>query len=272
MAYNKKKIRFFRVIKIVILLYVLIGIGLYYFQEKLLLHPKAYSKDYSYRFDVPFKELNIAINKNENLNLVQFLPSNSVKKGIVLYFHGNMKNINHYAKFAANFTKHGYEVWMPDYPGFGKSTGELIEEKLYQQAKLVYKLANSKIAADSIIIYGRSFGTGIASYLATAVDFKRLILETPYYSVPALFNHYGPVYPTTLMAKFQLPVNEYLKDVTAPITIFHGTDDALIPYSVTKKLMSSLKATDEFITIEDGEHNNLSSFKLFQQKLDSLLR
>jgi len=272
MAYNKKKKRFFRVIKIVILLYVIIGIALYYFQEKLLLHPKAYSKDYSYRFNVPFKEINIPINKNENLNLVKFLPTNSVNKGIILYFHGNMNNINHYAKFTGNFTKHGYEVWMPDYPGFGKTTGKLTEEKLYQHAKLVYKLANAEISSDSIIIYGRSFGTGIASYLATAVDFKQLILETPYYSVPALFSYYGPVYPTSLMAKFNLPVNEYLKDVTMPITIFHGTDDALIPYSVTKKLNSSLKVTDEFITIENGEHNNLSSFKLFQVKLDSLLR
>lgn len=272
MAYSKKTIKFFRVLKIVILLYLFIGIALYYFQNKLLLHPKRYAKEYAYKFNVPFKEVNIAINKNENLNLVQFLPKGLVRKGIVIYFHGNMKNINHYAKFADNFTKHNYEVWMPDYPGFGKTTGELTEEKLYQHAKLVYKLANSKIAADSIIIYGRSFGTGVASYLAAAVDLKRLILETPYYSVPALFSYYGPVYPTSLMSKFKLPVHEYLKDVTAPITILHGTDDALIPYSITKKLMGSLKATDEFITIKDGEHNNLSSFKLFHQKLDSLLR
>jgi len=259
-------------VKIIILIYFLIGIALYYLQEKILLHPVSLPQDYTYTFSVPFKEINIAINKNENFNIVQFLPKDSVRKGVVLYFHGNRINIYHYAKFADNFTKFGYEVWMPDYPGFGKTTGELTEKKLYDEALLAYKLANTKFKADSIIIYGRSFGTGIASHLATAVDCRRLILETPYYSIPALFGYYAPIYLTSLMSKFKLPVNEYLKEVTVPVTIFHGTDDEIIPYSTTEKLKSVLKPTDEFITIEKGKHNNLNEFKLFHQKLDSLLR
>ncbi len=266
----KRKVWFW--IKIVLLIYVLIGIALYHFQERILLHPEAYPADYKYSFNVPFKEVDIPINKNENLNVVQFLPKDSVRKGVVLYFHGNRKNINHYAKFAGNFTKLGYEVWMPDYPGFGKTKGEITEKKLYDQAMLVYKLANNKFKADSIVIYGRSFGTGIASQLATAVDCRRLILETPYYSVPAMFGYYAPIYPTSNMSKFKLPVNEYLQEVTVPVTIFHGTDDEVIPYSVTKKLKGILKPTDEFITIENGKHNNLNDFELFHQKLDSLLK
>ena len=139
------------------------------------------------------------------------------------------------------------------------------------EALVAFRLANKRFKADSIIIYGRSFGTGIASQLATMVDCRRLILETPYYSIPALFSYYAPIYPTSYMSKLKLPVNEYLKDVTVPVTIFHGTDDGVIPYSVTKKLKEVLKPTDEFITIEKGRHNNLGDFILFHQKLDSLL-
>lgn len=267
---TKRKMWFW--IKIILLIYFLIGIALYHFQEKILLHPVAHPEGYTYTFSVPFMEVDILINKKENLNIVQFLPGDSVKKGVVLYFHGNRSNINHYAKFADNFTRHGYEVWMPDYPGFGKTSGELTEKKLYDQALLAYKLAKTKFSADSIIIYGRSFGTGIASQLATTVDCRKLILETPYYSIPALFSYYAPIYPTAYMSKFKLRVHEYLKDVTVPVTIFHGTDDEIIPYAVTKKLKSILKAGDEFITIEKGKHNNLNDFALFHQKLDSLLR
>jgi alpha-beta hydrolase superfamily lysophospholipase len=258
--------------KIIILIYFITGFALYYFQEKILLHPVAHPQNYAYTFSVPFKEIDIPINKNENFNIVQFLPKDSVKKGVVLFFHGNKMNINHYAKFADNFTKVGYEVWMPDYPGFGKTTGELTEKKLYDEALLAYKLANNRFKADSIIIYGRSFGTGVASQLATVRDCRQLILETPYYSIPALFSYYAPIYPTSYMSKFKLPVNEYLKEVAVPVTIFHGTDDEIIPYSVTEKLKQVLKPTDEFITIENGRHNNLNDFKLFHHKLDSLLR
>ncbi len=260
-----------RMIKIIALVYSVIGIGLYFLQEKILLHPEKLDGDYVYHFDVPFKEINIPINKNENLNLVQFFPRDSVREGVVLYFHGNKMNINHYAKYADNFTKFGYEVWMPDYPGFGKTTGELTEKKLYDEALLVYKLANTHFSEDSIIIYGRSFGTGIASQLATVKDCRRLILETPYYSIPALFAHYAFIYPTNSMSKFKLRVNEYLKEVKAPVTIFHGTKDEIIPYSSTEKLKKILKPADEFITIEKGKHNNLNDFTIFHQKLDSLL-
>jgi pimeloyl-ACP methyl ester carboxylesterase len=261
-----------RGIKILLLIYVVTGIVLYFLQEKILLHPVAHPAGYEYTFNVPFKEVDIPINKNENLNIVQFLPKDSVRKGVVLYFHGNKNNINRYAAYASNFTKQGYEVWMPDYPGFGKTTGELTEKKLYDEALLSYKLAKLKFSPDSIIIYGRSFGSGIAAQLAGIVDCRRLMLETPYYSMPALFAYYAPIYPTALLSKFQLPVYKYLEEVTAPVTIFHGTDDGLIPYSVTKKLMKVMKPKDEFITIEKGGHNNLNDFELYHHKLDSLLK
>ena len=57
---------------------------------------------------------------------------------------------------------------MLDYPGFGKTTGDLTEKKLYMEAMLVYKLAKTHFSKDRIIIYGRSFGTGIAAELASA--------------------------------------------------------------------------------------------------------
>ena len=269
---NKKGRIIFRWIKIILFIYVVVGIVLYYLQQRILLHPKAHPEGYAYSFSVPFAEINIPINKNENFNIVQFFPKDPVRKGVILYFHGNMRNINHYARFADNFTSHGYEVWMPDYPGFGKTTGVLTEKKLYDQALLAYKLVHTKFKADSIIIYGRSFGTGVASHLASAVDCKYLILETPYYSIPALFNHYLPIYPTSYMAKFKLPVNEYLKEATMPVIIFHGTNDDIIPYSVAKKLKHNLKQTDEFITIEKGKHNDLGDFPVYKHKIDSLLR
>ncbi len=225
---KKRKVRILvRWIKILLLVYVMIGIGLYFFQDKLLLHPVPLPPDYEYTFSIPFKEVNIPINSKENLNIIQFPPRDSARKGVVLYFHGNKNNIYRYSASSKNFTRNGYEVWMPDYPGFGKTTGDLTEKKLYDEALLVYKLALMKYKADSIIIYGRSFGSGIASQLASIRECRRLILETPYYSIPALFSHYAPIYPTGLLSKYKLPVNEYLPEVTAPITIFHGTVTSL---------------------------------------------
>lgn len=257
---------------VVIFVYCSIGLALFYLQEKLLFHPEPLPADYVYRFDVPFKEVQIAMNEKVTLSMVQFFPKDSIPKGVVLYFHGNRDNVTRYAKYADNFTKHGYEVWMPDYPGYGKSTGEITEQLMYDEAREVYKLANSKFSADSIIVYGKSLGTGLASYLAAKKKCQRVILETPYYSLPSLFSSYAPIYPTNRMSHFKFPVGEYLKEVQEPITIFHGTSDKVISYRHAGKLKEVLNPGDEFITIENGGHNNLNQFPLFKEKLDSVLR
>lgn len=266
---GKKKL--FRWIKAVIIIYCSIGIALYYLQEKFLFHPEPLAKDYAYQFDAPFEEVNIAFNERDTMNMVKFFPKDTVRKGVVLYFHGNRENIGRYAKFTDVFLRHGYEVWMEDYPGYGKSTGNRTEKKLYQQAMEVYKMAAGKYHNDSIVLYGKSFGTGIASYVAAQTNCRQLRLETPYYSIPALFSCYAPIYPTQRMSIYKIPVNEYLQQVKYPVTIFHGTSDGVIPYRCANKLKTVLKAADEFVTIEDGTHHNLYGFDVYQKKMDSLL-
>ena len=266
----KRKI-IFRWLKVIIILYCSIGIALYYLQEKFLFHPEKLSNAYVYDFKVPFEEINIPFNETDTINMVKFFPKDSARRGVVLYFHGNKENIERYARFVTSFTKHGYEVWMEDYPGFGKSTGERTEKKMYQQALQIQKMAAGKYGKDSIIIYGKSFGTGIASYVASETDCKRLILETPYYSIPALFSCYAPIYPTSSMSTYKIPAHEFLLDVHFPISIFQGTNDGIVPYRCAAKLKGSLKPTDEFITIEKGTHQNLAEFELYQKKIDSLL-
>lgn len=265
----KKKI-LLRWVKIVLIIYCLVGILLYSFQNKLLFRPVAVAKDTPYNFSQPHKEVNIPYSDSSNMNIVQFLPATTAK-GVVLYFHGNRTNVSWYAKFSNTFTKNGYEVWMLDYPGYGKSTGDFTEQMLYDWALTTYKLARTRFSPDSIVIYGKSLGTGIASQLAAARDCKYLLMETPYYHFPSVIGQYAPVYPVEQMIRFKLPVHEYLKKVTAPVIIFHGTDDGVITYRNAKRLKPLLKQGDQFVTIEDGSHNDLSNFPIYQQKMDSLL-
>jgi uncharacterized protein len=267
----KKKI-LFRWLKVIILLYCLIGIIIYYGQDKVLFHPEPVAVDSAYSFPYAFKEVNLPYSKKSTINIIQFAANRPQPKGVVLYFHGNKRNISRYAKAAPDFTSRGYDVWMIDYPGFGKSTGEFTEQRLYDWALVFYKLAQARYSKDSIIIYGKSMGTGIAAQLATIRDCKALILEAPYYSFPSIIGSWLPVYPLNKMIRFKLPTWQYLQQITNPVVIFHGTSDNTIPYRNSKKLIPYLKAKDEFVTIDGGKHNDLASFPAYNQKMDSLLR
>jgi len=241
---------------------------LYLVQDLLFFHPKKLPITHRFQFDQPFTELNIPI-ENRNLNVVQFHSSTPDRKGIVLYFHGNMRNIERYADQAPLFTKNGYDVWMVDYPGFGKSTGKRTEEVMYGDAQLLYSMALKETAADNLVIYGRSIGTGVASYLAAHQPCQQLILETPYYSIESIAKHYAPIFPVKSLMNYRFPINEYLTQVKVPITILHGTRDEVIPYRQAQRL-AAIEGV-KLVTIPKAKHNNLSSYPLFRQTLTELL-
>lgn len=268
-----QKRRILNWVKIVIIVYCGIGIALYTFQDSFLFHPEKLNASYVFKIDQPFKEMNIPVNEEDNISMVAFLPNEGVPvKGLVIYFHGNKENIERYAGFTKPFTEKGYEVWMPDYPGFGKSGGQITEDKLYKYALLVRKMADGRFNKDSIIIYGKSLGTGIAAYVCSETQNKMLVMETPYYSIPTLIGKYAFMYPTQTMSKYNLPTNYFLEFTEEPVIIFHGDEDDIIPYSNAEKLKKYLKPTDKFYTIPDGTHHNINKNPIYFKVLDSLLK
>ena len=138
-------------------------------------------------------------------------------------------------------------------------------------AWLVHQMALGKDHSDSIIIYGKSLGTGISAYAASLSNCKALVMETPYYSIPDLFHCYAFIYPTSAMANYKIPTWQFLEDVKSPVIIFHGDKDKTIPYRCAKKLRPFLKAADQFIKIENGGHNNLGKSGKYINVMDSLL-
>jgi len=257
--------------KVAVIVYIAGGALLYFFQEKILFHPLKLPGTHKFNFQAPFKEINLPVNAEKNLNIVQFSVPDSVCKGVVLYFHGNRKNIERYAPFAVNFTRNNYAVWMIDYPGFGKSTGKRTEQVLYADASILYRMARARFSKDHIIIYGKSIGTGVAAQLASIADCKRVILETPYYSIDALMKHYAFIYPVSWLTKYHFPTYSYFKKIEVPITMFHGTDDEVIPYNQALRLVQENPGV-ELVTIEKGGHNNLSESPVFHHHLDALLQ
>lgn len=242
---------------------------MYFAQDLFLFHPKSVPQNYQYRFDQEFEETNISF-RGRNVNFIRFLSSGR-PKGIILFFHGNMENVEHYKKYPSLFTANGYEFWMIDYPGFGKTTGKITEETLYEQSLFMYEKAARRFPPDSIIIYGKSIGTGIASYLASVRPCQKLILETPYYNMTSLAKSYFPIYPVSLLLKYSFPNNRHLKNISIPVTIFHGTDDEIIPYRHALKLKKE-NPDINLITIDKGKHNDLFEKQNYRSNMKEILK
>lgn len=265
---SRKKL--FRILKIVLIVYVIIGVVVYFVQDYIILQPVPLAKDYKYNFDMPFKETSLAYDPNTNISIVKFTTEEK-PKGIVLYFHGNRSNISRYRRFVPYFTKSGYEVWMIDYPGYGKSTGKFSEQLVFKWSLQMYKMARQQFNAAHIVIFGKSLGTGIASQLASVRNCRCLMLESPYYSLPAIFQYYLPIYPMDWIIHHHIPTYTFIPKVSDPVIMFHGTNDWLVPYRNSERLEKLLKNGDKLITLKDGTHRNLFSFPVVPAAIDSVL-
>jgi alpha-beta hydrolase superfamily lysophospholipase len=246
-----------KLISLSLLLYLMGGLLLYFFQESFIFRSQVLPPSHGFSSKLSHREITVPVNTKDTLHAVLYRPDTKVAKGLVLYFHGNRKNIAWYEKFVPYFTERGYEVLMPDYPGYGKSKGMISEEKIYTWATLTYQIARKRYAADSLIIYGKSLGTGIATQLASRRDCKALILETPYYRFSDVLQRLLPLYPMTLLLRYQLPTYQYLPKVAAPVTLLHGTSDGLVSFTQSQKLARLFKPKDRLVVIEGGSHNDL---------------
>ena len=171
LLFHTKKLVNKLIIKILIALlatYVFICLMAYVGQRKLLLYPEKLPQNYPFRFDTPFEELFLKVDEEVTLNALYFEHKSHDKQGVVLYLHGNAGSLAGWGDVASDFVGLGYDVLLVDYRGFGKSTGQLYSEKdLFADAQFCYNYLTSKYTADEIVIYGRSLGSGPASYLAT---------------------------------------------------------------------------------------------------------
>jgi alpha-beta hydrolase superfamily lysophospholipase len=241
-------------------------------QEKLIFTPIKLVDTFEYKYSTNFVEKELEVEQGVFLNGLHFKVNNP--KGLILYFHGNDGSLERWGAVYEDFVKHGYDVLMYDYRGYGKSDNEIKSQKeLYQDAQLIYDAAKKLYEEQNIIVYGRSIGTGVASSLLEENNPKLLVLETPYYNMLHLIkSHFRYPVGASLILRYRLANNKHIKNAEVPVYLFHGTADETIPYSHTVKLSNIEGSEITLITIPEGEHSNLSEYDLFQKELKELLK
>ncbi|MCG6534428.1 MAG: lysophospholipase [Syntrophales bacterium LBB04] len=251
-----------------------LGCSFFYFtQEGMIFYPEVLPRDFKYSFPGSFQEITLPAD-GFAINALHFKTEKP--KGVVLYFHGNAGNLNSWGEIAHEFTRLGYDLFIFDYRGFGKSEGKIQNEQmLHRDAAVAYHYLKERYPADKIIFYGRSVGTGIAVYLAKALKPRLLILESPFLSLRDLAKYHYPLMPVTLInviLKYPMRSDLWIPEVSCPVYLFHGTKDDIVPYSASEALLKLIKTEKKLITIPGGGHNDLSDFGLYHEQLEKILQ
>lgn len=239
-------------------------------QNNVIYLPTELAKDHVYRLRHANEEIWLTHENGNQINALHF-RTNENSKGVVLYLHGNSRNLQHWGRFVNKFLVRGYDIFMIDYQGYGKSDGEFSQQAFYDDAELAYAHV-IKEYGENIVIYGRSLGTGPASYLSTKVDAKMLVLVTPFYSVPDVVKVQAPYIMLPFNLKTIFPNYKHVPKARMPVHIAHGNNDKIVPLDSGVKLKPLLREGDSFTLIEGGSHRNLVVFDKFEELLDRLLK
>ncbi|MBT8235164.1 MAG: lysophospholipase [Bacteroidia bacterium] len=255
---------------IIVAIYLVISIALYVVQDFFLFRPEKLPEDFQFYYEhQEFEEYNIETRDGANINGLRFKTSNP--KGVVFYLKGNSRSIKGWGKFAVDFTRHGYDVIMVDYRGFGKSTGRRSQKAIKRDMQMIYDKIKENVAEKYIILYGRSLGSGFAAKLASMNNPRMLILDAPYYSLSKVAKKFIPFMPLSLLIKFPMPTYKWMRYVQCPIHIIHGTDDALIPYKTSVKLSKIKPGLTTLHTVIGGGHKDLNNFEAYHQMLSEII-
>ncbi len=241
-----------------------LGVCLFFYskQDDILFVPTKLAADYAFTFPGTFTERKIKTN-GATLSGLLFkssltgTPADS-SKGVIFYLHGNGGALNTWGSVASVYTGLGYDVFMLDYRGYGKSDGKITaEQQLFDDVQIGYDSLRALYPENKIVILGYSIGTCPATMLAALNKPRMLILQAPYFSMVDMMKHTYAFLPT-FMLHYPLKTDEYIKTVKAPVVIFHGDADEVIYYGSSVKLHADCKPTDQLITLKGQGHNRFT--------------
>lgn len=237
-------------------------------QEKLLFHPEPLAANT--KFNLAYtSEVYIDV-PGAKLHALYLRQPAHKSRGIVLFLHGNAGNLETWFTHADFWLSTGYDVLMPDYRGFGKSTGHIQSEaQLDDDVLRAWNFVADNYQGKKHVIYGRSLGTGLAAQLATQVPADLLVLVSPYTSMTAMAQEYYPWVPSFIL-RYPLKTDAILPRLHSKILLIHGDRDGLINIAHSQRLQK-LNPNAQLVVIAGAGHGDIHDFDAYTSSLKQAL-
>ncbi len=171
----------------------------------------------------------------------------------ILYNHGNAEDLGGVEPWLRTIAKEFHcSVVGYDYPGYGVSSGKPSERSVLESADAVFDwMVGRGIPEDHIVVWGRSIGSGPATYLAANHHVGGVILESAYKSTFTVVTKV-PIVPFDIFDNISL-----IGKVECPVLVMHGKRDGVIPFSHGEALFARAKPPKSYLWVEDAGHDDL---------------
>ncbi|KFO74589.1 Abhydrolase domain-containing protein 12B, partial [Cuculus canorus] len=196
---------------------------------------------------------------------------------IIIYMHGNggTRASSHRVQFLKASSAGGqdlvgamgaanFHILALDYRGYGDSSGHPTENGLTTDVLALYDWAKARSGNSSILFWGHSLGTGVATNLARKLQEERgvqvdgVVLESAYSNIReaassncmAKLYYYFPGFEYFILDPLHLSnlffsTDENFKIMSCPLLLLHAEDDMVLPLDMGRKVFELARNTYE---------------------------
>lgn len=237
-------------------------------QESLMFYPVPLPENYKLAREPDIHERTVEV-EGASLSVMHLkLPD---PKGVVFFLHGNAGNLAGWFSNADFYRRANYDLVMPDYRGYGKSSGHIASAKqLRDDVRAVWNAFAQEYRGRKVVLYGRSLGTALAADLGEQLSGEGhppdlTVLVSPYVSIRALTTEYYPWVPPFLV-RYPLDTTRHLAAIRGPVLLVHGERDALIGLHHAQRL-HALRPSARLLVVPGAGHNDIHEFPQYRQEL-----
>lgn len=250
-----------RVLALLLVVYIVVTVLAWRYQERLAFPGPRMRLPTPAERRIPDGE-RVAIRTSDSLTLYGWylpprpLPAAGQRAPALIWFYGNMETVSALATLIDAMRPAGMGLLIVDYRGYGESEGSPTEAGVYRDAEAAWQFLMSRTEIDSarIAIYGRSIGAAVALYLATARPARVVVLDSPFSSGRAMAVHHYWFLPRFIV-RLGLDNVARAGQLRAPLLIFHGVNDAIVPIAMGRAVAKAGRA-EAMVEIPNAGHND----------------
>ncbi len=227
-----------------------------------------------------------------------YLPASKPTNKVVILTHGYLGNAKQMGLFGQHYyTDLGYNLFMPDARGHGKSQGDYYGFGWQDRLDLIdwTTLLVDKFGTDTEIVYhGLSMGAATVLMASGEASLPKqvqaIVADSPYASVYQLFAYqmkrmfHLPAFPlldsTSVLTKVragfsfrEASTKKAVERATLPILYIHGEEDTFVPVEMAKDLRARTRTESEILLVPNANHGEAFAVagETYLKKLDIFL-
>jgi fermentation-respiration switch protein FrsA (DUF1100 family) len=174
-----------------------------------------------------------------------FFKARGRERGTILVCHGNVQNMGTHVKLDLWLIDAGYNLFIFDYRGYGRSEGEPDVQGINLDAETALETLLARFpkeGRDGVIVFGKSLGGAVAVYMVATSPYKdrvrALVLDSAFSSYRMIAREkiadsvigWPFQYPLSYLVNDEYSAVKYIARVSpVPLVIIAGQSDPIVP-------------------------------------------